>query len=218
MKVVVLGASGGCGREIVMQAHARGDHVVAVGRPSSTLPDIKDIEIKRGEVTDAEFLGRCFQGADVVMSALGLRLSSLAPWARPEIPDLLTRAAPAIVSAAKTSGVSRITAISAGGVGDSYGMMPGFFRAIIRVTALRHVYAELEKFERTLFESGLNILIARPTGLTNGPLTGRVVETTELVGRATIPRADVAKWMLDAMLKDPMPTGARIITVTGAKG
>ena len=49
----------------------------------------------------------------------------------------------AAVAAAKAQGVGRLMAISAGGVSDSYEVMPWVFKLFIHLTALRHVYPEL---------------------------------------------------------------------------
>ena len=70
MKLVVLGASGGCA-EVVQQAQAAGHHVVVVGRESSDLPTGDALEEHRGDLTDVGFLSRAFEGADVVVLAVG---------------------------------------------------------------------------------------------------------------------------------------------------
>ena len=215
MKLVVLGASGGCGRALVQQAQAAGHRVVVVGRDSSDLPKGDSLEEHRGDLTDAEFLSGAFEGADVVVLAIGFRLAGLGFWNRPKDPEFLERCARAAVAAAKTQGVGRLMAISAGGVADSYEAMPWIFRVFIGSTSLRHVYPELAKMERVLLDSGLDVCIPRPSGLTDEPGGGEVVMPTTYRGQATIPRADVAAWMLEQLGSQPFAHKTPLITVTG---
>lgn len=216
MRLVVLGASGGCGRQLVQQAAAAGHNVVAVGRAGSSLDVPEGVEIRRGALDDEAFLRETFRGADAVLSCVGLKLGSLAPWAKPEDPTVLSRCTPHILAAMKAEGVRRILAISAGGVGDSLTTMPWVFRMLIRSTALRHAYAELEQMEQQLAASGLDWCCPRPTGLTDGPATGAVRENPRLNSRATISRADVAAWMLARLQAPPDAPRAPVLTVTGA--
>lgn len=217
MKLVVLGASGGCGKELVKQALARGHQVTAVVRAATSYEPPAGAEVARGEVFDAAFLTATFRGHDAVLSGLGLRLPGLSPFAKAEVPDLLSRSSPVVVEAMRAAGVARLVAVSAGGVGESYAWMPGVFKMFIKLTALRKAYAELEVMERVLFASGLDVTCCRPTGLTDGPATGAVKVATRLTGRATISRADVAAWMLDrAEATGPTSERAPVITVTGA--
>ena len=216
MKLTILGASGGCGRHLVQQAVDQGHTVVAVGRASSKLDDLPEsVTVLRGECDDAAFLTEAFADADVVLTAIGLMLPGLAPWGKPEDPTFLSRSGPAIATAATEAGVKRVIVVSAGGVGDSYTLMPFFFRALIRMTALRIAYAELDRFEQALWNGTVETLSMRPTGLSDGPKTGLAKETTRLVGRAQISRADVADWMLKH-LDGPIENRAPIVTVTGA--
>jgi putative NADH-flavin reductase len=60
------------------------------------------------------------------------------------------------------------------------------------------------------------VCIARPTGLTDGPVTGAVKVVERMAGRATISRADVAAWMLGELEKPAYSNKAPMITVTGA--
>ncbi|MFZ9888695.1 MAG: NAD(P)-dependent oxidoreductase [Myxococcota bacterium] len=204
MRIVVLGASGGVGKQLLVEAHAAGHDVVAVGRPSS------DIEqgpwaVERGVLDDETFLTRCLQGADAVLSGLGSRLPGIAPWHRLEQPGFLAASTKALVAAARTTGTRRIVVVSAAGVGDSFPHVPGFFKVFIKTTALRHAYAELAQMERILLDSGLEVLIARPPGLSHGPKTGRGKIVTEFAGRNSISRADVAAWMA-SFVSGPLPT------------
>lgn len=216
MKLVVLGASGGCGRQLVEQALARGHEVTAVVRPSTSYAPPEGVTLASGEITDRGFLAATFRGHDAVLSGLGIRLPGLSPFASPEVPDLLSRSSPVIVQAMQDAGVKRLLAVSAGGVGDSFAKMPLLFKMFIRASALRKVYPQLAAMEETLFASGLEVSCPRPTGLTDKPATGeaKVVETVK--GFATIPRADVAAWMLDEVVKPTLQHRAPLLTVTGA--
>lgn len=215
MRVVVLGASGGCGKHMVSEARRRGHDVVAVGRASSSIDAVEGVEVRRGELTDVAFLTEAFTGADAVLSGLGPRIRGLAPWNKPEIPGFPEKSARAVVEAAKAAGVKRIVVVSAGGAGDSYEAMPGFFRTMIKTTALKHAYRELGAMEQVYLSSGLDVVIARPTGLTDEPATGQAVVVKAFAGRPSIPRADVALWMLDQLEGEPTEI-APMITVTGA--
>ncbi len=215
MKVVILGASGGCGRELVAQAIGRGHTVTAVIRPSSGYAPPPAVTLVKGEIFDGALLRETFAGQDVVLSGLGLRLPGFSPFAKPEVPDLLSRSSPIIVEAMRAAGVGRLLAISAGGVGDSYAIMPGVFKLLIKLTALRKAYAELEVMERVFLSSGLDVCCCRPTGLSDEPATGEAKVARALTGRAMIPRADVAWWMLDAIEAPRFVETSPVITVTG---
>jgi len=218
MRIVVLGASGGCGRQLVTQGVAAGHSVVAVGRATSELPEADGVDVVRGDLADPVFLASAFEGADAVLLAVGFRLAGLGVWNRPKDPDFLRQCAGATVEAARTSGVRRLMAISAGGAGDSYVQMPWIFRTFIQTTSMRHVYPELGKMEAVFLESGLDVCLPRPSGLTDGPVTGRVTRATSYAGRATISRADVAAWMLEQLQEASFPYQSPLITETGAAG
>jgi putative NADH-flavin reductase len=215
MRLAIVGANGRSGQQLVLQALERGHAVTAVVR-STTWSAQAPARTVRGEATDVAFLSSAFAGQDVIVLALGLRLGSIAPWARPEVPDFLSRATPAIVQAARATGVKRVLAISASGAGDSYPLVPAVFRAFIAVTALKASYRELEAMEAALLASGLEVCLARPSGLTDGPRTGQVKVCTRLVGQATVSRADVAAYLLDQAALPGAPARTPMITVTGA--
>ena len=216
MHLVVLGASGGVGRQLVLAAQQRGHQVTAVARASSELPDVPGVRVVRGDLTDAAFLADTLRAADAVLSGLGLRMPGILPWHKPEDATFASRSAVAIVAAMQRAQVRRILAVSAGGVGDSFEAVPGVFRGMIRWTGLRHAYADLERMEKIYADSGLDWCAPRPTGLTDGPATGKVVIAPSFTGRATISRADVAGWMLDEVVRKTIKVRTPMITVTGA--
>ena len=212
MRLVVLGASGGCGKELVVQAAERGWDVVAVTRPSSEVSLPAGVTHLSGDLCDPAFLTTAFAGADAVASALGLKLPGIAPWAKAEDPTFLARSTPAIVAAMKAAGVKRVIVVSAGGVGDSAPHVPAVFRAFIALSALRFAYVELDKMEAVYRASGLDVCMVRPGGLTHGPRTGRAAAMDAMRGPASISRADVACWMLDELRA---PVFSKLSTLIG---
>lgn len=204
MRISVLGASGGCGKLLVEQAAATGHDVTAVVRSLEYQPP-RGVKVVRGALTDEKTLREGLAGCEAVVSALGIRLMSIAPWAKPEQADFLSKATPALIAT-----------MQAGGVGDSRDKVPSAFRAFVSVSALRYAYAELEAMEQLLLASDLDLCICRPSGLTDGPVTGEVKVVDTIVGRGTISRADVAAWMLSQLERESFVARTPMITVTGA--
>ena len=71
MKLALLGATGGVGREILSQALAAGHAVTAVVRNPSKLP--ADVDVVRQDLAapDVEALAAAMRDVDAVISALG---------------------------------------------------------------------------------------------------------------------------------------------------
>jgi uncharacterized protein YbjT (DUF2867 family) len=199
MILVVLGASGGIGRLLARQAAQRGHEVRAVGRAASSLEVPPGGSVHRGDLADAAFLGEVMRGADAVASCLGLKLPGLAPWHKAEDATFLDRSTTAIVAAMKAQRVRRVIAVSAGGVGDSLSLVPAVFRVFLATTALKGVYAALDRMERLYLESGLETCLVRPPGLTDEPGTGRFVIVPRFPSETRMPRADVAAFMLSEL-------------------
>src|SRR5436190_147549 len=100
MRLLVFGATGGTGRELVRQGLERGHEVTAyVRRPEALSPQDR-LRVVGGEVTRDD-LGDAFSGQDAVVSALG-RGQKL----RSE--DLVSRSAARIVAAMVRGGVRRL--------------------------------------------------------------------------------------------------------------
>src|SRR5258708_2231787 len=75
MKLLVLGATGGTGLEIVSQAIERGHSVTAFVRAPDSLKRFGDgIAVSRGNLLDSCELQRALEGHDAVLSGFGPRL------------------------------------------------------------------------------------------------------------------------------------------------
>ena len=206
MNLLLLGASGGCGRWLCRLASERAHHVRAVVRPSTPFDPPEGVEVIRDHVLGSGVLERALEGRDAVLSALGIkRESPLNPWsALASPPDLTTRVAERLAEAMPASGVNRVVVISAGGVGDSLPRTHPLIRWMIAHSNMAASYRDLAGMEAALVQSGLDWLAVRPTTLTGGPPSGaaRVVDRYGLLSR--ISRGSVAAWMLTA-IESPAP-------------
>ncbi|NBE91813.1 sugar nucleotide-binding protein [Nonomuraea sp. KC401] len=193
MKLVVFGASGGTGRELVGQARAAGHQVTAVVR---TRGDLADTVV--ADIFDSPSLVPLLTGHDAVLSALGPRGRTAT--------SVCSTAVAAISQAMTEAGVRRIVAISAqpvlrGGAGE-----PWWHRLTIRPlvrTIYRHVYRDLERMEHVLAAGDTDWTVLRPPYLTDDPPSGRYRTAMEAnLPGWSLTRGDLARAMLDT-LDDP---------------
>jgi putative NADH-flavin reductase len=104
MKLVVLGATGGTGLEIVRQAIERGHSVTAFVRSPDKLKSFGDrITVKQGDLLNRAELERVIEGHDAVLSGFGPRL----PVSKADA-NLLHQFAVALTSAMRHGGVRRV--------------------------------------------------------------------------------------------------------------
>src|SRR5437667_2727263 len=75
MKLIVLGATGGTGLEIVRQALERGHSVTALVRSPDRLKQFGDqITVEHGDLLNSADLQHCIQGHAAVVSTFGPRV------------------------------------------------------------------------------------------------------------------------------------------------
>jgi uncharacterized protein YbjT (DUF2867 family) len=205
MRLLVLGASGGCGRWLASLAASRGHQVTALVRPSATFEAAPNLHVRRGNPIDPAVLADVIAGQDAVASCIGIRRAAKWPWAPLRSPaDLTHRVAVALVPAMRQAGVRRLVAISAGGVGDSDRQLTPFVRWMLSHGTIGVSYADLARMESVLSHSDLDWLAVRPVTLKGGRPTGRAGPVSRFGLFSTIRRGDVAAWMLSA-LEGPRP-------------
>jgi len=198
MKLVVFGATGNTGREVVKQALAKGHEVSAFVRDADALGELRErVHVVVGDTTaDPARVEGAIQGQDVVVSALGRRKSFRSD-------DLIEKSMAAIVPAMRRSGVRRIFVVSACGVGATHRQAPLLPRIMFRLL-LTDIFADKAVGEAMLRASGFDWTILYPTLLTDAPLGGRyrVGEQLELSGVPKIARADVAHFIVSHLEGD----------------
>lgn len=210
MKLTIVAATGGVGRQLLEQAVAAGHDVTAVVRnPDKLTRHVHTVTADLATV-DPTVLAAAVAGADAVVSALGPHSNADAGIAAPG-----TRA---IVAAMQATGVRRIVVVSAAPVstvaspgnphppthdpGDGFFMRHLFSH--IAGALFGKVYDDLAQMEDILRQSGLDWTIVRPPQLTDKPPTGtyRTAIDRNVRGGFSVSRANVAQLML-RVLDDP---------------
>ena len=210
MKLTIIAATGGVGRELLLQALAAGhDITAAVRSPGKLSRDVRAVTADMS-APDPAALESAIGGADAVLSGLGPHSNANA--------GIASQGTRAVVAAMKATGVQRVVAVSAAPVatvatpsrpspprhdpGDGFFMRHLFSR--IASARFGKVYADLAEMEDILGRSDTDWTVVRPPQLTDRPLTGtyRTAYGQNIRGGWSVPRADLAHFML-AVLDRP---------------
>ncbi|MBB4377028.1 putative NADH-flavin reductase [Bradyrhizobium sp. CIR48] len=208
LKVLVLGATGPTGRRIVSQALARGHQVTALVRSPGKAGEPSGARVVVGDARDEKALREAVSGQDVVVNALGTPASLFR-----EV-TLLSTATRALVNAMKAEQVFRLVCITGIGAGDSAGHGGFVFDRVIFPLLLRKVYADKNRQEAIVRNSGLDWILVRPAVLNDKSGRGAIRALTDLGGfnGGAISREDVAAFVLDQMQVDTWLHRSPLIT------
>jgi putative NADH-flavin reductase len=194
MNLVVMGATGSTGLEIVRQAIEYGHSVTAFVRSPERLKPFRDrISVKQGNLLDAAELEPVIKGHDAVLSAFGPRV----PIAKGDA-NLLRQFAVALTTAMPRAGVRRVVLESVAFLFKDAFIPPAYLLGRLFFPG---VVADASGMEKVLEKSGLDWTIARPPKLTPKPYTGkyRVREGHLPAFGFSISYADVADFMIKAV-------------------
>lgn len=190
--LLLFGATGRTGRQVLDQALAAGHRVTAMVRDPARLPLAHpQLQVVQGDGTDASRIAEVLPGHDVVISAVGAPPSS-----RDGIREACTRAQ---ITAMQAQGARRLISVSTHGVGPSRGDLPWFMRAFIVPFILHRAFADHEAQDALVRQSQLDWTLVKPTNLIDDPATGDVAVGFGRVpkGRSMkVPRADVAAFIV----------------------
>jgi putative NADH-flavin reductase len=187
MKIAIFGASGRTGIVTVFQALDKGHTVTAFARTPSSITILhKNLKVIQGNILEFEYVKKAVEGQDCVISALGVdkrgKMSILSDGTRN------------IIRAMEECGISRLICMSSAGIlGDDAGFI---FGKIIIPLFMKQVFEDKIRQMQVIRESKLDWVILRPSSLTDAPKTGRYKITPGEPASKSIPRADVADFML----------------------
>jgi putative NADH-flavin reductase len=194
MKLVVLGATGGIGLEIVRQAIEHGHTVTAFVRSPERLKPFRGrIAVIQGDVLNSVELERAIEGHDAVLSGFGPRV----PVAKSDT-RLLRDFASALTEAMRQARVRRVVVVSTAFLFRDSIIPPTYLFGRLFFPA---IVVDAEGMERTIRESELDWTIVRPPQLTD---KGRSEKYRVREGHLprfgfNISRADVADCFIKAI-------------------
>ncbi|MBV8673147.1 MAG: NAD(P)H-binding protein [Acidobacteriaceae bacterium] len=197
MKVLIFGASGRTGRELVRQAIEAGHDVTAFVRNPAAFTATEHLRIAAGDAHDPAAVNIAMIEQEAVLSALGGTISD---------EDLLPRSMENILAAMKRHSVPRLIVLgAAGAVESTLRRMPPLSHMIFRVfmgTLLKKPFKSQRAMQQLIRASDTDWTIVQPPRLVNDATIGRIrVDTDALPEKGfRISRAALASFMV-AQLK-----------------
>ena len=220
MKVLVVGASGGTGAELVAELVERGHLVTAYARSAGTGEGGGGDDSVRhvaADVLDREALGKAMIGQDAVAVTLGIpdnpfrvRLTRRASSRL----DIRSQGTAAVVEAMREHGVGRLVVQSTYGIGDTYRHLPLALKAFFTL-GIRPQVDDHERQERLVRGSGLDWTLVRPTVLHDEPTDEPAhVSTSDHAPTMKVSRRQVAR--VEAHALERTTFAGQVLTVTAA--
>jgi putative NADH-flavin reductase len=198
MNLLIVGATGGTGQQLVSQALERGHRVTALVRKEPSAEPRPGLFTVLGNVLDASSLDGAVQGQNAVLSALGHK-----QFFRPT--HILSEGTRNLIGAMRRHGVRRFVCETALGISDAWWQMGLYYTLFVRPIIVPLYFWDKNRQEAVIRASDLDWTIVRPGALTNGPKRGHYRHGPR-VGRwlrtVRISRADVAAFMLDQLTDD----------------
>ncbi|MEQ9495316.1 MAG: SDR family oxidoreductase [Deltaproteobacteria bacterium] len=161
-RILLLGANGRTGRQILDRALAAGDTVTALVRAEDRLADLdhERLRVQVGSPCDPAVLEPLLVGQDAVVSVLGPR------WPTRDATAIYPDAATAIVEAMQRSRVRRLVVTSSALLFPARDVLARVLQCLVR-----GVVADAHRMESRIRASTLDWTIVRTSFLTNGPST-----------------------------------------------
>lgn len=194
MKLVVLGATGGTGLELVRQSLERGHQVTAFVRSPEALRSFRDrVCVRQGNLLDSAQLADAIRGHDAILSGFGPRV----PIAKSDT-NLLREFAAALTAAMSSAAVCRVIVISTAFLFKDSVIPPTYMLGRLFFPG---VVVDSAASEQIITGTNLDWTIVRPPQLTDKPLTGKYRLRFGHLPRFgfKVSRADVADSFLNAL-------------------
>ncbi|MDH5786429.1 MAG: SDR family oxidoreductase [Chromatiales bacterium] len=204
MKIAIIGATRGIGKELLLQSLAAGHEVTALARNTSAIQITSpNLHLVKGDILDINSVTETSKEQDAICICVGVR-----PTRKPV--TVFSEGIKVVIEAMHQGGnhQQKLIVITGIGAGDSRGHGGFLYDRIINPLLLDKVYRDKDLEETFIKQSDVQWQIVRPGFLTNGPRTGkyRIVDDMTGVTAGKISRADVADYILN-QLKHPTHFG-----------
>lgn len=207
MKILLLGATGRTGKQVLRYAMEKGHTVHCLVRNPEKIIQQKNVKIFKGNPANLDDLHHALKACDAIISVLNISRTTDFPWSPLRTPKkYLSEVMGKLVTVADVVMVKRVVICSAWGVGDSKKEIPFWFRWLIDFSNIKYAYRDHERQENILQNTTLPWTIVRPSGLTNTDRSQNVSESFSGLPTPglTISRKTVARYMVDALEDDSL--------------
>ncbi len=161
MNIIIIGSTGGTGKQLVKQALERGYNVAAFARNPSKIKINHDrLKVIKGNVLNVDSLRNAIAGQDIVLCALGHK-----QWLYPT--KILSEGTRNIIASMKENGVKRLICETSLGLGESIGKMGIYYTFFVIPFILPFYFWDKRKQEQIIQSSELDWTIIRPGALNN---------------------------------------------------
>lgn len=213
LRLTVFGANGGSGRALMRQALAAGHHVTAITRHPEHIPGEDGLTVLRGDATDVADVRKAVDGADAVLSALGV------PYSRHPI-SVYSASARRIVDAMRQVGPRRLVVVTSSAVNPDAHAGGGVLGSLVirpLISRLgRTMYDDMRRMEAVVQDSDLDWTILRPPALFDKEAAGPTELSLEPTAGRFASRQDLAAAMLtEARTTDHLQTVLYIRSLEG---
>lgn len=191
MKLIIFGASGSIGRQLVLQSLSQGHEVTAFVRNTSKLADINhpNLRVTEGDVFNNASVTAAISGQEIVLCSLGGGRKG----------TVRSEGTKNIIKAMEQAGVKRLICQTTLGCGESWHNLNFFWKRIMFGWFIKGVLQDHDLQEQYVKRSTLDWTIVRPAAFTNGKVTGEYKHGFPPSDKSItlkISRADVALFML----------------------
>ena len=202
MKILIIGASRGIGKALLETALEDNFNVTVLARkPEKITISHPHLRVVRGDVLKTESIEAVAYEQEAICSCIGVPITFKAV-------DIFSKGARNILVAVKQNPGQKYIAVTGIGAGGSEGHGGFLYDKIFKPFFLQTIYADKNREEEIIKGSGVDWMIVRPAGLTNGKRTGQyhIVNNMKGVTAKRISRLDVADFILK-QLRNPTHFG-----------
>ena len=195
MKILVFGATGGTGIQVVQQALDKSFEVTAfVRNPNKLKISNANLKVVQGDVLQQSSIDKIIAEHDAVICCIGAPATKTG--------QLRSSGTKNIINSMQKNGVQRFICQTSLGFGDSEIVLqytPFVFRKIVVPYLLKKAFEDHLLQEIFVKQSNLNWTIVRPGTMTNGKFTGNYkhgFQYSDNKLKVKVSRADVADFLI----------------------
>ena len=205
MRILLLGATKGLGKEILKEALNLGFEINCLVRNAKKFPiEQNNIRVFEGDATSSIDLENAVQDSKIIISTLNVMRKNLFPWSNiTNDKNTISKSSKNIIKISKRKKIKHLISVSAWGVNESLDHIPIWFKLLIKNSNLKYPYIDHGKSEKLLLNSNLNWTILRPSALVNFLNNHQVKESISLKNKPSliISRKSLAKFIINIVDK-----------------